>query len=217
MEFVPASYAYVDLNGDGYEEMVVAADASDRFYLILHYEKEKVYGYELNGRSMIHIKTDGSYYASGGADYGSIQKMLFSGTKLTERSVARHEGNLYYIGDSAVMANQYATYFNEFSTKKNVEFLGSKAYSTKEKSKSIYGTYYLLDKKGSSLRDGSGTIRIMKDGRCEFTFQKKNRECRSFEKKKEKICFHFSNEEKECYTFKNQSLVQDTTVYQKSS
>ncbi|MBQ8131244.1 MAG: hypothetical protein IJ193_02000 [Bacilli bacterium] len=217
MDYVPASYVYVDLNGDGYEEMVVAVDANDRYYLILHYEKKIVYGYPLNGRGMMHLKTDGSYYASGGADVGSIQKALFAGNKITERSIASRNGDSYYIGDEAVTANRYATYYNEFATKKDVQFTGSKTYSTKEESKNIYGTYYLLDKKGNPLKDGSGTITISPDGYCTHISGMSNLGCKSFEVKDKKICFSYFESEDTCYTFKNTSLVKGTDVYTKSS
>ncbi len=213
-DYVPASYVFMDLNGDGHEELLISVDVEPRKFLALHYEKRNTYGYSFESNYFNIIKEDGSFYTKYGDNSGAIQKLVFSKNHITIRDVAKRDGNNYYLGDNPASANQYATYFNEFRTKKDIKFTGSKTYSTKDKSISIYGTYYMLDKKGNPLTDGSGTISLFND-RCDYYLNKEKKDC-SFVMKKKKLCVTSSGSEV-CYTVKNDSLVKGTTVYKKSS
>ena len=213
-DYVPASYIFMDLNADGHEELLVSVDIDPKNYLVLHYEKKNIYGYYFESNYFTNVKEDGSFYTKYSDNSGAIQKLIFSKTHVTVRDVAKRDGNNYYYNGSAISANQYVTYFNEFKTKKDLSFTGSKTYSTKDKSISIYGTYYLLDKKGDALTDGSGTISLYSN-RCDYYLNKEKKDC-AFIMKKKKLCVTSSGKET-CYTVKNDSLVKGTEVYKKSS
>ena len=213
-EYVPASYAFLDLNGDEFEDFLISVDAEPKSYLVLHYEKKKIYGYYFESNYFMHLKSDGTFYTTMGEKNAAIQRLVFSKNHVNVRSIARREGDNYWLGDNTTTANQYVTYYNQFASKTGVNFGGSKTYSTKEKSISLYGTYYLLDKKGNPLTDGSGTISLYTN-RCDYYLNREKKDC-AFVVKKKKLCVT-SNGTEECYTVKNDSLVKDTIVYKKSS
>ena len=213
-DYVPASYIFMDLNMDGHEDLLISVDIEPRNFLVLHYEKKNIYGYSFESNYFSNVKEDGSFYTKYSESSGAIQKLLFSKNHVTVRDVAKRDGKKYYYNGSEVSANQYVTYFNEFKTKKDLSFTGSKTYSTKDKSISIYGTYYMLDKKGNPLTDGSGTISLY-NNRCDYYLDKNKKDC-AFVMKNKKLCVTSSGSE-ECYTVKNDSLVKGTVVYKKSS
>lgn len=75
--FIPQEYAYVDFNSDNVDEMVILSAKLD-YFLTLHYDAETVYGYVIPQRSLIDLKTDGSFMTSSGAGINTISTLTFA-------------------------------------------------------------------------------------------------------------------------------------------
>ena len=69
--FVPQQYTFVDMDNDGIDELVIL-DAMMNYYLVLRYDNKKVNGYNIGVRSLIDLRTDGSFMTSSGAGINSI-------------------------------------------------------------------------------------------------------------------------------------------------
>lgn len=75
----PQEYAYVDLDGDGVNELAVLLTSSYGEYLIFHMYEGEVYGYAMGVRAFGSVNSDGLFMGSDGAsDYG-YYKMKFNG------------------------------------------------------------------------------------------------------------------------------------------
>lgn len=76
--FIPEQYAFIDLDNDNIDELVIF-DVKMTYYLVLHYENEKVYGYNIGARSLIHLRTDGSFMTTNASgDFFSISNISFT-------------------------------------------------------------------------------------------------------------------------------------------
>lgn len=81
-------YAVVDLDADGQDEVVlfvVGAAGDTGGKLILHREGEKVYGYKVDNRKLVDLKTDGTFYYSeglGGTEDGIAVITNLSGSNM---------------------------------------------------------------------------------------------------------------------------------------
>ena len=76
-------FAVTDLDGDGEEEVVLWLQingVSDYGFEILHEQNGEIYGYTLQYRAFMDLKTDGTFLFSGGAADSGIGKMSFSET-----------------------------------------------------------------------------------------------------------------------------------------
>ncbi len=75
--YQPKKYTFVDMDGDGVEEMVIH-DADHSFYLILRYTGDMVRGYMVASRGLIDLKTDGSFSTSSGISENTVSTMTFA-------------------------------------------------------------------------------------------------------------------------------------------
>lgn len=116
------SYALIDLDNDSENEMVVAIDCYDRFYLILNYEDENIYGFKDVGRGMISIKTDGTYMATGGAEVSAILKCKFDKTERITETLAESDTNSWKVNGKKADNAEFLEYLTEFNNKKEIKF-----------------------------------------------------------------------------------------------
>lgn len=120
--FIPLQYTYVDLDSDGTDELILS-ESKQNFYLVLHFNKEnkKIYGYSLNVRSFINVKTNGTFMQSSGADINSINKISFNNTKLiiNEIAVKNDLENIFKINNQSVTKENADRYFTEWQTNEN--------------------------------------------------------------------------------------------------
>ena len=65
------NFAILDLDNDGLPEIVLEVEEY-RGYVVLSYKNNKVYGFEINYRSMELLKSDGSFMGSSGAHNNSL-------------------------------------------------------------------------------------------------------------------------------------------------
>lgn len=126
------SYAFIDMDANGNEddEMVVFVKNSDGFYLILNYEKGKMYGFEEPFRGMSSLKKDGIHWASGGAEYTQIirKKFVNDGSRIENIVLAENDGGKYYIDGKGVSQKDYVEYIENFHQKEEVEFIKYKEF-----------------------------------------------------------------------------------------
>ena len=100
--FVPAQYAYVDLDRDEVFELVVL-DLKMEFFLVLRYTEEQVRGYIIPYRGMRGLRIDGRFQDSEGAGISAINYMSFYGADYTITELAyRNDYDGVYRLDGAV-------------------------------------------------------------------------------------------------------------------
>ena len=85
-------YAFVDMDKDGTEELVIYTTSDYGAYVILHYENNKVYGYMIGVRSLENLKTDGSFMGSSGANSNEYSRMTFNKNSYSIKTEAVYDG-----------------------------------------------------------------------------------------------------------------------------
>ena len=114
--FVPEQYAFVDMDNDNIDELIIL-DAMMNYYLVLHYENEKVYGYNIGARSLIDLRTDGSFLTSSGAGINSIGNMCFDGIecKVINKALANDNDQEYFIDGEKIDQETSKKYFDDWN------------------------------------------------------------------------------------------------------
>lgn len=87
-------FTIIDLDGNGENEIVLwiqANERSDYGFEILYFQDQEVYGFTLPYRGFMHLKTDGTFYSSGGMDNKGIGKLQFSERGYTIEDVSDDE------------------------------------------------------------------------------------------------------------------------------
>ncbi len=101
--FVPREYAFVDLDKDGQNELIISELPDADTYLILHKSNDKIYGYSLYVRWFQSLKSDGTFLSSGGAfshDYNTIN---FDENKYNISTFATFD----FVGDEKPSSNRF--------------------------------------------------------------------------------------------------------------
>lgn len=88
-------YRVIDLDGDGYNEVMITFKGSN--ILILHYEDNKVYGFMYADRGMLNIYTSGIFEGSSGAAYTTYSTMSFDKDFYEVTDVVGWENNKFFI------------------------------------------------------------------------------------------------------------------------
>ena len=117
-------YAFVDLDKDGVEELVIYTTSDYGAYVILHYENEKVYGYMIEVRSLENLKADGSFMGSNGANSTEYLRMKFNKNSYTIETEAVYDGNekVYKINNANVSEKEIKDYVENWNKKENVSW-----------------------------------------------------------------------------------------------
>ena len=113
--FVPQSFCYVDMDGDGVEELAVV-DARLQYFLILRYDDSTVYGYILRGISLQHFKADGSVLNTVSDGVASVCRLNFDGADYTLEQLAHKvaKENVYLLEGKTVTEAQWDAYFAQW-------------------------------------------------------------------------------------------------------
>ena len=103
-------YAFVDMDKDGTEELVIYTTSDYGAYVILHYENNKVYGYMIGVRSLENLKTDGSFMGSSGANSNEYSRMTFNKNSYSIKTEAVYDGTdkIYKINNNDKLIFIYA-------------------------------------------------------------------------------------------------------------
>ena len=114
--FVPEQYAFVDMDNDNIDELVIL-DAMMNYYLVLHCENEKVIGYNIGVRSLIDLRTDGSFMTSSAAGINSIGNICFDGSeyKVINKALANDYDQEYFIDGKKTDQKTSKIYFDEWN------------------------------------------------------------------------------------------------------
>ena len=114
--FVPEQYAFVDMDNDNIDELVIL-DSMMNYYLDLHYENEKVNGYRIDVRSLIDLRTDGSFMTSSAAGINSIGNMCFDGSecKVINKALANDYDQEYFIDGKKTDQKTSKKYFDDWN------------------------------------------------------------------------------------------------------
>ena len=130
-ELEMSKYSTVDLNGDSIPEVVgwLSRGANDYWgFLVLHYDNDMVYAYELSYRAFNNLKKDGSFsFSSSVSDHGIGKIEFVSGTYKIHKiaySEAEYETQKvsYYIDNQIVSKEVFETYVAEQGKKQDVEW-----------------------------------------------------------------------------------------------
>ena len=87
-------FTIIDLDGNGENEIVLWIQSNnglDYGFEILYFQDQEVYGFTLPYRAFMHLKTDGTFYSSGGMDNRGIRRMQLSERGYTIEEVADSE------------------------------------------------------------------------------------------------------------------------------
>ena len=114
--FFPEQYAFVDMDNDNIDELVIL-DSMMNYYLVLHYENEKVNGYRIDVRSLIDLRTDGSFMTSSAAGINSIGNMCFDGSecKVINKALANDYDQEYFIDGKKTDQKTSKKYFDDWN------------------------------------------------------------------------------------------------------
>ena len=117
-------YAFVDMDKDGTEELVIYTTSDYGAYVILHYENDKVYGYMIGVRSLENLKTDGSFMGSSGANSSEYSRITFNKNKYSIKTEAVYDetNNVYEIDNTSVSEKEIKEYVEKWNKKENVSW-----------------------------------------------------------------------------------------------
>lgn len=117
-------YAFVDMDKDGIEELVIYTTSDYGAYVILHYENSKVYGYMVGVRSLENLKTDGSFIGSSGANSNEYLRMTFNKNSYNLETEAVYDGTNkdYKINNANVSEKEIKEYVENWNKKENVNW-----------------------------------------------------------------------------------------------
>ena len=117
-------YAFVDMDKDGTEELVIYTTSDYGAYVILHYENSKVYGYMVGVRSLENLKTDGSFIGSSGANSNEYLRMTFNKNSYNLETEAVYDGTNkdYKINNANVSEKEIKEYVENWNKKENVSW-----------------------------------------------------------------------------------------------
>lgn len=128
-EYSLTSYANVDFDGDGIDEVVFLLDYKiDGAYAILHYENGEVYGYQyLVYRAIENLKDDGEFIASNGAKDYSYNTFKFDKENIefvenASIETVEDDRSEYKVDEKIVTEKEFKNYEKKFNDKKDAKF-----------------------------------------------------------------------------------------------
>lgn len=212
------SYAVLDMDKDGKDEMIVGIENTDEPYLILNYEDNIVYGYSITYRGMQNLKTDGTYQASGGADVNVVAYSNFNKFTRNETKLASSINGEYIVNNEITTLEEYNNFIKKFNEKENVSFTTYKSYEQTESTNinvgnySLnYGTYYLELEDRTLAKDNSGTIILKQDDSCTFYEGMTDLNCVTYFVYSDEICFQVDGQDKYCFKVVENNKIGNST------
>lgn len=85
------------------------------YHLILHYENERVYGYNISGRNLMHLRIDGSFMTTDNGGF-SISNICFEGSeyKVVNKAFSNDSDQEYSIDGKKTDRKTAKTYFDDW-------------------------------------------------------------------------------------------------------
>ncbi len=118
LEYGP--YRVVDLDGDGYNEVIT--DIPSKEALILHFEDDKVYGYVYPWRGIATVYESGIFEGSSGASNTVYSVMSFDKCMYEVIDAVGWTGNEYFIEGEEVSSDEVKNYLNSDKLGKEVPY-----------------------------------------------------------------------------------------------
>lgn len=104
------SIALCDVFQTGHKDLILHIENYGWEYIILHYEKKKLYGIVMPERWFGGVQGNGMYYGSSGAFSGRFCRMIFSEDGYSEKVLAGKDEKRCYIGQKKVSRKKYETW-----------------------------------------------------------------------------------------------------------
>lgn len=119
-----SEYIKIDLDNDSIKELVLNTTSDYGVYLIFHIDGENIYSYEINNRSFIDLKTDGSFSGSNGASSMEYLTLRFNKSELVikEECISDDMSGKYEINNKTVSKNEVIAFINNWNKKDNALF-----------------------------------------------------------------------------------------------
>lgn len=114
-------YAFVDMDGDGVEEMYAETTSDGGFNIVFHYEDGKVYGYLFSARAIYSVKADGTYGGTGGATAYGYFKIAFNKNEITETCLADRNDNIYEVDGKSATKEEFEKFEESQSAKPDAQ------------------------------------------------------------------------------------------------
>lgn len=152
---VAESYVFLDFDNDGRMEMLANVSSNYGIFLMLHMDKEQVYGYKFTQRSMINLKTDGTFMGSGGAAESAIFSLKFTGNQYETTELAYHndlaEPKEYRVNGIPATQEDYQSFYNEYVNKPDVQWTTVETASWQKSADSVAEKYCVAYKTGENF------------------------------------------------------------------
>ena len=122
---VPCEYVFVDFDGDEQDELVVNVSADLGIYLIFNFNGMDVFCHRTDARSLISLKTDGSFMISGGAGVNHYCRSIFtdSDRHVWPECVKDSMSGEFFIDGENVSIAEINEYINDWNLKEDVEWI----------------------------------------------------------------------------------------------
>ena len=113
--FIPLYSAFVDLDQDGLDEMVLLEGLTYDF-LILHYDGQSVYGYYRDNNNTFEIKTDGTFSREITSTESAISTVTFENNEFAVKDIAymNEEENIYRLNGKNADKEKVEAYFDDW-------------------------------------------------------------------------------------------------------
>jgi len=121
----PEEYVFVDFDNDSIDELVINISSDYGLYLVLHYNGLDIYGYEFGIRSLLSLKTDGSFIGSNGAASTYYCRLTFEDNKanIVYTAIKDSTMNQFELNGKEASIQSINEYINDWNLKKSVEWI----------------------------------------------------------------------------------------------
>ena len=123
-------FTVIDMDDDKIPEVVLELSISgiSMYYEILHYNNEQIYGYNFVYRGLEQLKTDGTFWASGGAADNECDKLIFDSSEYESVTLAYSESKQdsdgmtisYYVDGQPVTEEAFDSFVQKQDAKDDV-------------------------------------------------------------------------------------------------
>ena len=122
---VPEKYTFVDMDGDDTNELVVYVTPEFGFYLVFHIDNGNIYGYGFGVRTLINLKTDGTFADSAGAGIVGFYSVYFRGNKCesVEKAFINDMEHLYRLNGTSATEEDAKAFSDAFYKKEDVTWM----------------------------------------------------------------------------------------------
>lgn len=159
------SYTIVDMDGNGYNELIAKFEGYDIFYLALNYENNIVYGFEFKKNEIANLKTNGYYFKSESNTNGKLIKSKFSSNVRHDEILAQINGEIYKIQENVVDKDKFYEYLQEeLYSKESVSWKKYKEITISEDNENFQEGTYVYDSPNGEQNE----ILIIKNNKIEW-------------------------------------------------